>query len=90
MTDSADKPTPATTTESSSASTGKYIPPSLRNKNTESSTTTSSSAIPPTSVNYRRNKAQPNIMDTSEFPTLDAALTDVSQNEKVVNGNSEK
>lgn len=89
--ESSDKPAaPAPAADTTSASSGKYIPPSLRNKNPESTNSTSSSAIPPTSVNYRRNKAQPNIMDTSEFPTLDAALTDVSQNEKVVNGNSEK
>ena len=50
----------------------------MRNK------TEPSSGIPTTSVNYRRpNKSQPNIMDTMEFPTLDAV--DPSPNEKLPN-----
>lgn len=80
-TSSSEKPstTPAAAA-AASETTSKYVPPSMRNK----TSTESSSAIPTTSVNYRRpNKSQPNIMDTMEFPTLDAV--DPSPSEKLPN-----
>lgn len=62
---------------------GKYIPPSLRNK----TTLDQQPAIPATSVNSRRpNKSQPNIMDTMEFPTLNAAVSEPAAGEKLSNG----
>ena len=77
--ESSDKPSSSNTTSDTPAN--KYVPPSMRNK------TTTDSAIPSTSVNYRRpNKAQPNIMDTMEFPTLDSA--DNGPSEKVSNDNN--
>jgi len=81
---SSDKPssTPSSATTTSDTAPSKYVPPSMRNK------TTTESAIPSTSVNYRRpNKAQPNIMDTMEFPTLDSADSN-GINEKVSSDNS--
>lgn len=76
----------ASTTESTSS---KYVPPAMRN----SSSNNNNSAIPPTSVNFRRpNKSQPNINDTMEFPTLDAAGTEsTNTNDKMTsNGAGEK
>lgn len=65
----------SSTTATSAAAPSKYIPPHLRKAGDSaqsSSSSSSSSAIPVTSVNYRKpNKAQPNINDTLEFPTLD-------------------
>ena len=50
---------------------GAYVPPSMRGRMAESSS--GSSDIPTSSVNYRRpNKAQPNLNDCLEFPSLDA------------------
>lgn len=78
---------PATTETASS----KYVPPSMRNRPAGESSS-NSSAIPTTSVNYRRpNKSQPNINDTMEFPTLDAAGTENNNtNDKMSNGAGEK
>jgi hypothetical protein len=70
----------------------KYIPPALRRQQNpvaadSTSAATRSSAIPPSSVNFRRpNKAQPNILDTMEFPTLDAAVSDVTNSSALTNG----
>lgn len=82
------KPVPVTTTESTAS---KYIPPSMRGRQAESSSSSSGSAIPTTSVNYRRpNKSQPNIMDTMEFPTLDAAGTESTTTTNTSSGTGEK
>jgi len=67
----------------------------MRNRQTAESSSSSNnnnSAIPTTSVNYRRpNKSQPNINDTMEFPTLDAAGTEnTNTNDKMSNGAGEK
>jgi len=62
-------PKPAAPAPSSSG--GAYVPPSMRGRMGESSS--GSSDIPTSSVNYRRpNKAQPNLNDCLEFPSLDA------------------
>lgn len=64
--EAAAKPSSTTT-----GSTGAYVPPSMRGKTVESSS--SGYEIPTSSVNYRRpNKAQPNLNDCLEFPSLDA------------------
>ena len=76
-----------------SATASKYLPPHLRAKaggdSSSSSSSGSNSAIPSTSVNFNRNrpnKSQPNIMDTMEFPTLDAVGATEGAPEKAVNG----
>lgn len=105
---------PTSKTETTTSSTGAYVPPALRRQQNESSNTTeikqqttdssskyvppylrnktsndTSSAIPTTSVNYRRpNKSQPNLNDTSEFPSLDAGVEPAS-NDKLTNGTNE-
>jgi len=62
---------PAASTSESSG--GKYVPPNMRNK-----TGADSYSIPTSSVNYRgpkgSAKGQPNINDTSDFPTLGGAV----------------
>ena len=74
------KPAPAPAESTS----GRYVPPSMRNKPSEGSS--SSYEIPTSSVNYRRaNKAQPNINDCLEFPTLDAAGSEVPGEKTLVN-----
>lgn len=85
--DEASKKTETTTetTATPAASSGVYIAPHLRNRDTKTADKSSDKyAIPTTSVNYRRpNKSQPNIMDTSEFPTLgnmEPASVDKSSN----------
>jgi hypothetical protein len=86
-----DKAAEASST-TSAPTESKYIPPALRRQQNPSgadstSTATRSSAIPPSSVNFRRpNKSQPNILDTMEFPTLDAAVSDVTNSSTLTNG----
>lgn len=91
-TTSSDAPKTTPPATSSTDSSGKYIPPSMRAAAAAGSSSSSASGlsgIPTTSVNYRRpNKAQPNINDTMEFPTLDAAV-EPNPSEKLTNG-SEK
>lgn len=69
----------------SSAPVGKYIPPSMRNKAPEGGSLIGSNVTAP----KKPGKAQPNIMDTFEFPTLDAAAP-AETGEKLTNGNSDK
>lgn len=92
---------PSTTTSSSSttssapaaesaaaAPAGKYIAPHLRNKGDTSSTLTSTAGFP---TRTRPGKAQPNIMDTMEFPSLDNAVSvDTGASEKITNGSTER
>ena len=76
QTESSDKPAPtaAPAAESAQSTGSKYVPPSMRNRSANDS------AIPTTSVNYKRpGKSQPNIMDTMEFPTLDAVEPSVNE-----------
>jgi len=92
------KPTPPPASTATTESTNKYVPPGMRNRQAESGSSgggssSMNSGIPTTSVNYRRpNKSQPNINDTMEFPTLDAAGTEGSANanDKLSNGAGEK
>ena len=67
---------------------GKYIAPHLRNRGADSS---SSGLTGGTTVVRKSNKAQPNIMDTMEFPTLDAGAPEsAAAAAPVANGTSDR
>ncbi len=63
---------PAESKPAQAAAGGTYVPPSMRGRTAEAGSS-SGYEIPMSSVNYRRaNKAQPNLNDCLEFPSLDA------------------
>jgi hypothetical protein len=68
-----------TTTETSA----KYVPPSLRNKMATGGALNSQPQM--VTVGRKSNKSQPNINDNLEFPSLDATMENNS--EKMANGN---
>jgi hypothetical protein len=72
-------PTPAAPVPAAPAKS-VYVPPHLRDSADQSSSSSSSGPAPV----RKSNKAQPNIMDTMEFPSLDTAV--VAESSDKVNG----
>lgn len=76
---------------------GAYVPPSMRNRASAAGGSLASEGsyhIPTSSVNFRRptggSKAQPNINDTMDFPTLGGGTETTDKPSHLANGSNEK